>query len=643
MGRIAETGAMDAPARGVERFRVVRIRFSVRNPGDLPLALTPQLEVGAGSVPGVFVIVPPGDPQPGAPFYVAGEPHATPSEGVGAIPVDSLHAEADAGAPGTLSPGARYRAVDPGPPLVVPAGARTEVEFSVRATADAAWLAVYLFRLSDAGAPLDGAAAATVALRSRPTIQLSPGQYAGLEVATETPRYGLVGPLLQDGIASGALVPLTWYELEAPVSFTSPHGDYTLTSDACAACHLTHTAPGRSGLAVASQASQCFACHDGLGALADVRAAYEDGDVPANDPANSAFYAHPATTDAGHRSDLENEFGGVLERHSACADCHDPHASSAASAVQTADGWSASGSLTDVSGVEVAYAPGSPPAYTRTVAVTFEYQLCFKCHSGWTVLRAQDPDHPSRWALDKAVELNTGTASAHPIEGVGTNTTAAMTASLSLLGTSPYKLWAFRTDSTIRCLNCHGDSRLADPDDPPAADAQLAPHANAYRGILMAPYRDRVLKSAVADYEEADFALCYQCHAESPFVDVSGSPNEYTNFPFHGLHVSGLAGDPGAGGVGTDIDASGAGQGNAICAECHYRIHGTAFAYRADERANPRLISFAPNVQPADGVLADGVLVDGVLSWTPAGGTPGSCTLTCHGKVHDALTYPRPP
>jgi putative ABC transport system permease protein len=38
----------------------------------------------------------------------------------------------------------------------------------------------------------------------------------------------------------------------------------------------------------------------------------------------------------------------------------------------------------------------------------------------------------------------------------------------------------------------------------------------------MAPYRDRALKPAAEPYRAADFALCFQCHAESPMVDFSG-------------------------------------------------------------------------------------------------------------------------
>ena len=83
---------------------------------------------------------------------------------------------------------------------------------------------------------------------------------------------------------------------------------------------------------------------------------------------------------------------------------------------------------------------------------------------------------------------------------------------------------------------------------------------------------------------------------------------------------------------GTNIDTPGAGQGLAICAECHFRSHSTTFKVGAQDVDGSRLVNFAPDVQPYP-------LVGGKISWTanPAGG--GSCTLTCHGQPHDNLSY----
>ena len=58
---------------------------------------------------------------------------------------------------------------------------------------------------------------------------------------------------------------------------------------------------------------------------------------------------------------------------------------------------------------------------------------------------------------------------------------------------------------------------------------------------------------------------------------------------------------PEMGPAGTNIDTPGHGGGNAICAECHFRTHGTALAFNASDRDNPRLVNFAPNVKPYNG------------------------------------------
>ena len=280
-------------------------------------------------------------------------------------------------------------------------------------------------------------------------------------------------------------------------------------------------------------------------------------------------------------------------------------------------------------GVAVTNGPaGSAPAYAFQKTSTFEYQLCFKCHAGYTQLPAQDPAHPSRWALDKAIELNPANVAYHPVEAAGRNQTGAMAESLA--GTSPFKLWSFETDETVRCLHCHGDSSVANPASPPTADARLDNHAGPNRGMLIAPYQDRQLNTAAALYEPADFGLCYTCHAEAPMVDDSGDVRTDTNFNWHGYHLNAIR-FKGTG--GTDIDVAGAGQGTATCAECHFRIHGSAFAVNGQPPAKG-LVNFAPDVSA----------YNGQLTFVPATSTTlGTCTLTCHGKPHDGYVYAAAP
>ena len=398
----------------------------------------------------------------------------------------------------------------------------------------------------------------------------------------------------------------------------------------------------------------CFACHDSLGTGSIFKSAAELTAVPANDPARDTWYSHPVTSSSTHTSDANNEFGGVLNRHSTCSDCHDAHAATNVAPVEGAKGWSASGTIAGASSVKVTNHAGSGPTYelvqgptsltdTGTLGggtpATFEYELCFKCHSGFTQLLSHSAEpaasHPSWWSLDKGIELDPLNAkSFHPVEAAGTNQTPAMTASLS--GPSTYKLWTFTTTDTVRCANCHAGPTT--PATGTTPDTLLPVHASSQRGILVAPYRDRELKPANEAYAAADSALCYLCHAEAPMTDPSattatnfsgkpGAPYAATFQSLHALHLAGIAAN--STGTSGDIDTPGAGQGNAVCAECHYRLHSTALAYNIGDRGNTGLVNFAPDVLPDNGTL----------TWTSTGVGQGSCTMTCHGYTHKAVTY----
>jgi predicted CXXCH cytochrome family protein len=427
-------------------------------------------------------------------------------------------------------------------------------------------------------------------------------------------------------------------EVPNAAPFTSPHTpDVSLVSDTCAICHRAHVAQGPALLtSAAPQSALCFACHDGSGSNLDTKAQFTDPAVPVNDEATRSYYRHDAVTVTAppnvHTLAKEDEFGGVSNRHSECGDCHNTHNATTGVSTQTTTGWTVAGRQAAVSGVSVANgASGVAPAYTLLDGTAGfqpdrEYQVCFKCHSGFTTLNSNVGQPASRHVLDKGIELNPGlptdTASYHPVEAAGRNATTQMTWSLS--NTSPFKQWNFTTASTVRCVNCHGDPRKYDAATPPPAGSDLAAHTSQYRGLLIQNYRDRVLKSPDDGYDAVDFALCYVCHAEAPF---RSSTSSNTVFDDHDLHVSAILGlGPG----GTSIDTPGEGGGNAICAECHFRIHGTALSYNAADRSNPRLVNFAPNVKPFGTALAP------AFTKTTTGGT---CTLSCHGEDHVSAHY----
>lgn len=426
----------------------------------------------------------------------------------------------------------------------------------------------------------------------------------------------------------------------------SIHGPFTTTTDSCAACHRTHADPN---VTMAPQvdpvATLCFSCHDGTGASPNVYNEYYSGTNPdgtplySNNSATRSIFTHDAlstsnhqgpTVDAEGTTEIVDEFSHVLNRHSECTDCHNPHSSDTSASTQTSTGWTAPGRVAAATGVSVVNgAAGSEPAYTLRGAagdpITLEYQLCFKCHSGYTTLPSNSGFPSSQWYLDKGMEFNPANGSTHPVEAAGSNNTAKMDDSLG--GASPYKLWSFTSTSTIRCTNCHAGGTIT----PAGGAGQISqPHAVENRGILLAPYRDRVLRSrADPNYSDADFQLCYGCHTNIPFTTETTTA---TNFAFHYKHMSGIGG-VGSVAAGTNIDTPGDGAGNAICAECHYRLHSSQSMVGPQDLSGTRLVSFPPSVEPVD--------VGGVptIKWDSTSTGHGTCTLLCHGKTHNAQPY----
>ncbi len=405
----------------------------------------------------------------------------------------------------------------------------------------------------------------------------------------------------------------------------SPHlgSGAGVATDNCATCHRIHTAQNRNLLNTTPESTLCFSCHDGSGSQYNVAAEYNDPNVPANDPATSSYYSHPLNLSSTHTSAQVDEFNGVLNRHSACSDCHNPHSMDGSAPQETVYGWTASGAETGATGVSNTLAWQNP--------ITYEYELCLKCHSRYTVLLTDNtPDTPpTDKMMDKAGEFDPGNSSYHPVEAPGKNTSAQLQNSLD-----GGKLWQMSVGSAIRCTQCHGNYRLVgDPPtlNSPTTTALLAPHTSMYRSLLIANYRDRTLKSASELYNTNDFALCYLCHSEAPFSTSwisTDPPPADTNFPYHGMHLTSLA-NPGSGTPDfTDINAPYAGQGNAICAECHFDTHGTKLAPWAANQNYAGGVNFAPNVQAEPGELYP--------IWDPSSRT---CTLLCHGYTHDGEGY----
>ena len=671
---------VDAPASDASQFQTFRVRFQLHNDGTAPITPTPQLEYRADGAAG-FVVVPEAT-QLGSPLHITREWVPSVGGGTKQGPLEEAIAAADFMLPtqaGEAVVGHHSMGANPDAKITLPAGSYTEQEFTVQLSMDAKYLTGYELRLTDGGTAPTGTQVARIVLGAQPALQLSAGQRQGVVVVDPKAANaaGAIYPLFAAPTTAPTTPPTTppttsadrtlataspatapagapLYALDAAavtpvaVPVINPAADPSTDSHGigaaqCGACHRGHTAKAPDLTKASQQSTLCFSCHSNAGPGKDVESQYALT-RPANKADTRDYYSHntaDATTPTRHTLNV-NEFEGVDNRHSECADCHNSHKAGTTDSTETLDGWDISGRLAGVTGVAVTNSPtpGGAPTYKAldgvTDPVTREYQLCFKCHSGYTTLLPNIAGKPSTDALDKGKELNPNNPSFHPVEAAGTNQTDKMKASLA--GTSPYKLWNFNTTSTVRCLNCHAGGRTGATADPalPQPGSSLQPHTSSNRGILLENYRDRVLKPSAAAsatdaaYSAGDFALCYVCHAEAPFANQSdpadGSSNA-TNFKLHGLHLTGLEDN---GDKGTDIDKAGDGQGNAICSECHFRTHSTTNKVGIQTSDDTRLVNFAPNVEPSGGAI----------SWTRAASPgSGSCTLTCHGYEHTARPY----
>jgi predicted CXXCH cytochrome family protein len=663
---------VDASVPDATQFQTFRVRFQLHNAGTLPISLTPQLEFRSATTG--YVVVPE-KPRKGSPFYIARE--WVPSHGVSGGTIQAPLGAGIAVADFRMAQGASFpvnghhsMGSNPDRQVTLPSDSYTEAEFTVTLSADAQYRESYELRITSGGTPLPATAPAEIRLGAPPLLRLSPGQRQGMAVPgpkkahsravrrsttsgtsgtsassamSAFPAFFAASPPAASRPAAASRPPASAL-VTAPPEPDGIHGPYALASGRCGICHRAHTAQATNLVASSTQATLCFTCHDGTQASSNVKAQYAlVRPANVNTATTREIYSHDTPPPGQHTTASLDEFGTLSNRHSECADCHNPHQATVTAtrdSAQTETGWDASRRLAGVSGVAVVNgAAGATPTYTFLNGVnnlvTREYQLCFKCHSGSTLLPPPIAGKPSMDLLDKAAELNPANASFHPVEAQGKNQTAKMAASLA--GTSPYKLWNFTTTSTIRCSSCHTSSETPGPPVTPVGDptlplpgSALAPHASKNRGILLRNYRDRDLKPAGEVYLAKDFALCLTCHAEEPFANSSGLPaSSATNFRLHGFHLNRLAI---LGGGGTNIDQPGAGQGNAICAECHFRLHSTKNKLPQDVDGS-RLVNFAPNVLPNG-------LTTPQWKFTVTGS--GSCNLTSHGHQHDDSPYVTP-
>jgi predicted CXXCH cytochrome family protein len=327
----------------------------------------------------------------------------------------------------------------------------------------------------------------------------------------------------------------------------------------CASCHQPHTAPsGAYLLRGATVAGACARCHAGNVATAGT----EQGANVLADFLKLSNHDRPGAIDPTK----------ITPSQSNCNDCHGSH----------------------TMGVGTASAPNIPPNLGAVAGVNasgavvpraqFEYEVCFKCHSGATGgTSTLKPPTITRQVTqpDVRLQFSPSAVSFHPVAAPGKNLDV------------PSLIPTLTPTSMIYCSDCHASDTSMTPGSP------RGPHGSNVAPLLKAQYdrTDNIAESA------ATYALCYTCHERTSIL-----ANE--SFTGHSRHI-------------VDHKTS--------CSTCH-DAHGVPSG-QATPANHAHLINFDTSVVQRDRVTNR-------LEYITTGPRAGTCFLTCHNVDHSPKSYP---
>jgi hypothetical protein len=264
---------------------------------------------------------------------------------------------------------------------------------------------------------------------------------------------------------------------------------------------------------------------------------------------------HPVNSDNKHNLAAElapttlynnGVFSGT-NRHVNCLDCHSSHAAKSGvhtySTTATSTRNLASNPLAKVSGVQFNYtglanfvAPAAAN-YTWVPAATgatYEYQVCFKCHTGFT-FGATPPNGLSANGTqatppetDLAQEFNPGNKSGHPVV-VALNSFTGNAAPKALTAAVMVTPWNTNVgNQTMLCSDCHNTDA--------ASPAAQGPHGSAVPFMLRDFGVGKPLPSAWPNVTLTNRATswCANCHTLANAVHTRSN---HASTPCYGCHI----------------------------------------------------------------------------------------------------------
>jgi predicted CXXCH cytochrome family protein len=265
-----------------------------------------------------------------------------------------------------------------------------------------------------------------------------------------------------------------------------------------------------------------------------------------------------------------------------CADCHNPHLVNGS----RAEAPYVSGMLQGVSGVDRRGAEVRP--------VTYEYEVCFKCHSDNT----PDIDYVPRVlsVTNTRLAFDPTNPSYHPVVDIGKELNVPSIPSSYQPSMSP--------SASIYCTSCHADDE----------GGSRGPHGSSFAPILKERYE--TTDNTPETYD--NYALCYRCHDRSSILRDDSFRKK-------------TVGAKGSGGGHSGHLAAGA-----PCSACH-DPHGVYDSGATATGSHTHLINF--DTRFVRGQTGPG---QAVPTFNDSGVFSGSCTLVCHGVPHDALSSSYP-
>ncbi len=213
--------------------------------------------------------------------------------------------------------------------------------------------------------------------------------------------------------------------------------------------------------------------------------------------------------------------------------------------------------------------------------VNYEYEVCFRCHAD----SFNKPTASTTRMHDQTnvrLEFDTANPSYHPVAGPGRNPNVG-----SLIP-------PLTSSSVIKCTDCHNNNAGANA----GGVGPNGPHGSNYSPLLERQY----VTMDPNTYSRSDYALCFKCHSESYVMTDIGFP--------HDLHMRG---------------------NNSACSTCH-DPHGISIT-QGNSINNKALINFDTNIASPNS--------SGKFYYESSGPNRGSCYLSCHGKDHNPLNYPK--